>query len=414
MKHNSPKKKVLYLSYDGMTDPLGQSQVLPYLTGLCQQGYDIHLISFEKPERFDQHRGHIAEWCSNAGISWHPLTYTSRPPLLSTIYDICRMRKLAFRLHRQHNFFLTHCRSYLPALIGQRMKKKFGTRFLFDMRGFWADERIDGQIWNLKNPIFRTVYKFFKRKEIEFLKEADHVISLTHNGKDELLSWPELKAVPPSVTVIPCCVNLQLFDPAHYSADEKKQLKYELAIPHDAFVLGYVGSIGTWYMLDEMLDYFKELQRIKPTSVFLFITGESPDFIRERAQNKGIQPDKIVVRSCLHQEVPKHISVFDKSIFFIRPSFSKKASSPTKQGEIMAMGIPLVCNAGVGDTDRIVNDYNAGSVIQSFTTEEYVKEITSEQHIDKEQLIRGAHDYFVLEKGTSSYHRIYCLLEKNG
>jgi hypothetical protein len=49
-----------------------------------------------------------------------------------------------------------------------------------------------------------------------------------------------------------------------------------------------------------------------------------------------------------------NISLFDTSIFFIRPTYSKKASSPTKQGEIMAMGIPLICNYGVGDTDEIV------------------------------------------------------------
>ena len=38
----------LYLSYDGISDPLGQSQVLPYLKGLARLGHKIHLISFEK------------------------------------------------------------------------------------------------------------------------------------------------------------------------------------------------------------------------------------------------------------------------------------------------------------------------------------------------------------------------------
>ena len=44
-------KNVLYLSYDGMTDPLGQSQVLPYIIGLSKKGYKFHLVSFEKPNR---------------------------------------------------------------------------------------------------------------------------------------------------------------------------------------------------------------------------------------------------------------------------------------------------------------------------------------------------------------------------
>ena len=53
-------KHVLYLSYDGMTDPLGQSQVLPYIIGLSQEGFQFTLISFEKKDRYESHK-HIIE-----------------------------------------------------------------------------------------------------------------------------------------------------------------------------------------------------------------------------------------------------------------------------------------------------------------------------------------------------------------
>lgn len=45
---------ILYLSYDGMTDPLGQSQVLPYLTMLRKKSYNISMISLEKLEVFTE------------------------------------------------------------------------------------------------------------------------------------------------------------------------------------------------------------------------------------------------------------------------------------------------------------------------------------------------------------------------
>src|SRR5690606_35701906 len=261
-------KEVLYLSYDGMTDPLGQSQVLPYLTGLSKLGYRFHLISFEKPERFAQHRDHIQQWCDQAGITWFPLTYTKRPPLISTMRDIRKMKKKAVQLHREHTFFLIHCRSYLPALVGLSMKRKFGTRFLFDMRGFWADERIDGRIWNIRNPLFKAVYGFFKRKEKDFLREADHTVSVTQAGKDEILAWQEFQKPPSEITVIPCCVNLDLFDPHAVSSEQKIQLRQSLGMDPNATVLGYVGSIGTWYMLDEMLDYFSALQSVQKNALF--------------------------------------------------------------------------------------------------------------------------------------------------
>ncbi|MBK7291050.1 MAG: glycosyltransferase [Chitinophagaceae bacterium] len=165
-------KKVLYLSYDGMTDPLGQSQVLPYLTGLTKRGYQFTLISFEKEERFIKNKSIIEKICSDNKINWHPLPYTSKPPIFSTIKDL---RKLKSQVKKSFipyfHFDIVHCRSYITALAGLWMKRKWGVKFVFDMRGFWADERVDGNIWKLNNPIFKLVYTLFqKERESFFIK----------------------------------------------------------------------------------------------------------------------------------------------------------------------------------------------------------------------------------------------------
>ena len=88
-------KKILYISYDGMTDPLGQSQVLPYLVGLSKQGYEFTILSFEKKERFEKNRKIIEEIISQAGIRWVPMRFTTKPPLLSKFYDAIRMKQKA-------------------------------------------------------------------------------------------------------------------------------------------------------------------------------------------------------------------------------------------------------------------------------------------------------------------------------
>jgi len=41
---------VLYITYDGLTDPLGTSQILPYIAGLSKSGYRFTVISAEKPD----------------------------------------------------------------------------------------------------------------------------------------------------------------------------------------------------------------------------------------------------------------------------------------------------------------------------------------------------------------------------
>src|SRR5579863_8883394 len=94
------RARVLYISYDGMTDPLGQSQVIPYIEGLSKEGYAFILISFEKPHLLKKFSPEISARLTQAGVEWIPLPYTKKPPVLSTLWDIYRMKRKSVELHR--------------------------------------------------------------------------------------------------------------------------------------------------------------------------------------------------------------------------------------------------------------------------------------------------------------------------
>lgn len=397
--------KVLYLTYDGLTDPLGQSQILPYLTGLVAEGFSITIISFEKPENRNAKKS-IELQLSEHQFQWHPLSYTKRPPVLSTLWDIYRLRKLVTKLHKNSPFDLVHCRSYITALVGLHLKRKKGIPFLFDMRGFWADERVDGNIWAFSNPLFRSIYRFFKKKEKQFFSESDHIISLTHAGK-EIIKGRIVPTNHAPITVIPCCVDTEHFDSTKET--NLSHLKNTHAIPDSAFILGYVGSIGTWYMLPEMLDFFCILLKEKPNAIFFFVTKEAPESILSICQEKGIPIDNIRIASAQRQEVPSYISLFDWSIFFIKPVFSKQASSPTKQGELMSMGVPIICNTSIGDTDQIVKEFNSGVLVNEFNDPSYMQAITEMNHYNKDSVLlrEGSIKYFGLQEGIRTYSSVY-------
>ncbi len=400
---------VLYLSYDGMTDQLGQSQVIPYLEGLSKEGYRFTLISFEKPDRFEKFSKNISERVKNSGIDWIPLPYTKRPPVLSTIWDIWQMKRKAYRFHKERRFSIVHCRSYLTSLVGLKMKRKFGVKFIFDMRAFYADERVDGKIWNLSNPAYKIIYNFFKRKEKEFLEKADYVITLTEKAKEIIHTWKDISGQPVSIQVIPCCSDLELFSPESVSEDMIKAVRNKFQLTGNEFVLSYLGSVGTWYMLDEMLDFFKYLKREIPSARFFFITNDSPENIIEKAIAKEIPADSLIIYAAKREEVPALLSVSNYSIFFIQPFFSKAGSSPTKQGEIMGMGIPQICNAGVGDVDTIVSDSAGGILIQEFTGVDYLKAVkqTGIAAWNKEKIRAGAEKCYSLKKGIEKYLFVY-------
>jgi glycosyltransferase involved in cell wall biosynthesis len=399
--------KVLYLSYDGMTDPLGQSQVLPYLVSLSSKGYQFTILSFEKKERFRKEKKTIEDIVNKAGIKWVSLGFTSKPPMLSKFYDVIRMRITAYRLHKKSRFDMVHCRSYIAADIGLAMKKRFGIKFLFDMRGFWADEKKDAGSWNLKNPIFRRVYNYYKKKETEYLNNADYIISLTEAGKKEMLTWNSYdKKVP--IEVIPCCADMSVFSLT--SMEDKFKGRKLLNINGNRLVISYLGSIGAWYMLDEMLEMFRYIKLANPGALFLFITHSKPELIQKRLSAYSINPDDVKIVEASRTEVPQFVKASDINISFIKAAYSKISSSPTKLAEVLAMGIPVICNAGVGDVEQIVTRANAGIVIKDFTPEEYknvVKHIPELLRADATSIRNNICNLFSLEYGVTLYSNTY-------
>lgn len=406
------KLRVLYISYDGLTDALGQSQVLPYLINLARLKYEITILSTEKEDNFLKNKLLISKICSDNGIKWEYISYTKKPPILSTLIDVSKLKKKVKALNTENKFQIVHCRSYIAALVGMAMKVNYGTKFLFDIRGFWADERVDGNIWNLKIPVFKWVYSYFKKKERAFFLSADASVSLTFNGKKEILSWEYMKGKKGNIYVIPCCADLNHFD---YTSNKREFLiKKKLGIEENHKVICYLGSIGTWYMMDEMLDYFKVHLTKHPESIFLWITKDNPDEIFQAAKKKGIDKN-IKVTSSERKELPQVLSICDASIFFIKPLYSKKASSPTKMAELLGMGIPLICNSNVGDTDEIVAKESVGLVVKDFSDDEYniiVEKFDTLINTDKTHLRNVAKEYFSLEQGVKNYSSIYESLSK--
>jgi glycosyltransferase involved in cell wall biosynthesis len=390
-----------------MTDPLGQSQVLPYLIGLSKMGCQFTLLSFEKKDRFQQLSKKIQTACSENNIRWVPLLFTSKPPVLSKIYDNWKIKRKVLQLHHKHNFDFTHCRSYVAASAGLTLFNKKRIPFLFDMRGFWVDERVDNGQWDLKNPLYSFFYRIYKRKERKYLFFAKHIISLTQKGKDELVSAYRVDAL--KISVIPCCVDLAHFDYSKIDLLQQDKLKKVLGISENNFILSYLGSLGGWYMTREMLDFFKQLKSSKQEAKFLFITHDKKEKILQMAAEAGICPEDIIVQPASRQEVPLLLSLSHWSIFFIKDAYSKKASSPTKQGEIMAMGIPIICN-DIGDTGKIISESAAGVLINRFSTDEYIRTVgllKINDNLPKEKIRESAGQYYSLTTGIGNYFSVY-------
>lgn len=402
-------QKILFISYDGMTDPLGQSQVIPYLQGLSKKGFQFYLLSCEKPDRFKQQEGAVREMLSGYNIEWHPVPYTKNPPVLSTLKDIIRLRKKAAQIVQQQQVDMVHTRPGIPALIGLWLKKKYEVKFLHDVREFYADSRVEGGIWNINNPLFRIIYNYFKSKEKEEVQHCDGMVCLTHAAEKITLALPEYNNETP-LKVIPCSADLELFDPAMINDQQQEQLRKQLGIKPTDLVISYLGSIGGWYMTKEMLRFCKLLADKIPVAKFLFISPHLHEVIVAAAAAHGLPADKLIIQHGKRKEVPALLSLSDYSLFFIKPCYSKLSSSPTKHGEIMAMGIPVIANSGVGDVKEIVEKYKAGFVLDEFTDAAFTKiidQVAQRNTFDPVAIRNGATEFYSLQKAVDAYEELY-------
>lgn len=403
-------KKILFISYDGMTDPLGQSQVIPYLAGLTKYGYEFTILSCDKPAAYKINKSYVDDLLKPYPIKWTSIQYHKSPPVLSSLYDFYQLKKTARQLHKKENFDMVHTRPGLPTLVALWLKNKYDLKFLNDVRGFWADERVDGGMWNLNNPVYKKIYSFFKSHELKCIKKADYTTCLTYKAKQEIQSWKNIPNQPIPVEVIPCSVDINLFDPKNINETYRKQLKSELKINEDDIIVSYLGSIGGWYLTDEMMEFCKTLLTKIPKTKLLFISPHRHEIILEAAKKFDIPADKIIIRKGLRHEVPVLLSFSNYSLFFIKACYSKISSSPTKHGEIMAMGIPVITNSGVGDVEEITTKYNAGIVLKNLNTKAYedaCELIKNKINFDKKEIIAGAKQYYNLDGAVQKYLSVY-------
>jgi len=360
---------ILYITYDGLTDFIGQSQVLPYLLGCAAAGGNhFTVISFEKPERRALLGQQVEQQCREAGIIWQPQKFRSRPPYLAKLIDQCVMRRAAMAANAQSRFDLLHCRSYPAAVVGLVLKLRSGTPLLFDMRGFWPDQRREGGRWIENSLIGRMLYARWKSHEAKLIDAANHIVSLTGAAQREIERWPAYRGAP--ISVIPCCADFQHFTVA--DKESRRLARQLLRISPDAPVLAYLGSLGTVYMIADHLRLFDAIRQRDGHAKALFIGRDSASDILSIASRHGIQlsADDLRVVHAERDQVPTWLAAADAGTCFILPSYSSTGVSPTKLAEYLACGIPAIANRSVGDVEHIVRSLDAGFVVTDFGDEQ--------------------------------------------
>ena len=354
---------VLYISHNGLTEPLGRSQILPYLWGLYHRGHRFRVLSYE-PE------GYIPPKAAAVPGS-HIFEIRSRGEgLLDKIKDFHHGVEAA--LHSPgfdgQKIDLIHCRSYLPTALGMWAREKgklHGAKLIFDMRGFLPQEYLDCGHWKVTD--FR--YLISKVFEAQLLAQVDGVVVLTERARFLVCEW--YRAVdmrPPPIRVIPCCVDMDAF-----RRDEIAGSAVKAGLGFQGPVMVYSGSLGSWYMAREMASVYAKLRSVTPSLCFLVLTQSNVDLMTDELSLLGVLDEQVYITRCVYEEVPAYLSAADLGISFVRPAPSKAASSPTKVAEYLSCGLFVLTNSGVGDIDQIARGFPHIHVMNDLSEEAMTK-----------------------------------------
>jgi glycosyltransferase involved in cell wall biosynthesis len=352
---SSPTRmRALYVSHTGMSEPLGRSQVVPYLRGLSRAGWSIDVVAFEPHDATDEAIARVTAELGDVGYAWtrrspsHALSVKLRESA-AALWGLLR-RALGRRPR------IIHARSYLPGAVAQLAAELTpGARFVFDCRGLLGDEYADVGHW----PRAGFKYRLLKRWERRLFGRADAVVTLT----DRLRRWlgdEHLVAPATPVEVIPCCVDL-----ARFSTDEAGRAESRAHLgAGDRLVLAYAGGLGTWYCEEEMARLYAEVRRRRPSLLAVY-TRAPTEALRAALARAQVPSDEVRIEALPPERMPSALAGADVALALIRPCFSKMASSPVKVAESLAMGLPVVVNRGIGDLDALPRDgvvLDAGSL----------------------------------------------------
>ena len=395
-KTKSYSHHCLYITYDGLLDPLGKSQVLPYVLGVAEAGFRFTIISYEKTDRDPFQIRQMTDFLHSKNIIWIRL-----PFVFGRFHGLLRIFRGASAIRKIENYDpidIVHMRAIIPAVIYRlAMIRK---PFIYDIRSFlgqWVDVGRLGA-----KSISYKILSFF---EDWLIRNASGLVVLDQSGLKYLIANYQLRS---SVKVIPTSTDLKRFSTSVPSVENKSSHLIRFVflggarfpyLPIDAF--RFVYSL-IHYGFDCTIDFINERDHQLIENACTLTA-----FPRERFRLFSLSPE----------DVEERLHLYDCGLVFVADGPYLSMSSPTKIGEYLASGLHLVGLKGISVLNRLsaqsscvdVVKYNANSessYLSSFQQAlELIKRIKAPGRSCQARIL--AEKYYDRQQAVSKYIDLY-------
>jgi glycosyltransferase involved in cell wall biosynthesis len=298
--------------------------VLPYVERLAARGLDVTLHSFEK----GADAATVAARLDRAGVHWvqHPFGGPGRKGGVRRVAKAARVVRGRPLVHARSD------KAAAAAMLGR------AERWIWDLRGMWREERIDRREMDAGSPEDH----FFRRLERAAARRSSGIVTLTADAID-VLAGRYGERVTNKTIVITTCVDVDRF-----TASPLPQA--------DPVRLLLAGTLGSIYNVPAMLRFADRLRARRPTELHVLSTQASP-------WTPSLEAWGATFGRATPAEMPGIISAHHAGLSIRDTGPSAAASMPTKIGEFLAVGRPVIVHQGPGDIDRLVHEYDCGVAV---------------------------------------------------
>ncbi len=290
---------------------------------------------------------------------------------------------------------LIHAHLHEGAFIGYFLKKLSGVPLLLDYQGSLTGECIDHGFFSTTSRIAGL----FKKIERMIDRCADRIITSSSTGTSELITTWGVQ--PQLVTPLIDAVDTEVFRPR-----PPQQGREALGIPHDLFVIAYLGLTNRYQGTDLLLDCIEILKR-DGIKVFFLIMGFPDERYQIEAKKRSLSDMIHFTGKVDYAQAPLFLSAADIAI-------TPKLSLTEANGKIynyMACGLPVVAfetpvnREALGDTGIYANYGDANDLaakIAALASDSVTRSHLSAQTHDK---ATREHSWHARVKLLSSVYR---------
>ena len=397
---NKISKYCFYISYDGLLDPLGNSQILPYLEGLSDSGFKLIVLSFEKIDRNKKLIDELNKKLKSKDINWIYLPFKKQ-----FFGYFRRILKCCYVLKKNlttKNIILFHTRGILTAIV--YLICRFKCPLIYDIRAF-AGEYIDCKRVG-SNSIFSYALLFFEKFLINL---SSGIVVLDESGL--LFLKKNYKRIKAEIMVIPTCTNIKKF-PISNKVSKKETL--------DCYKFVFLGGARFPYRPDLAIIFIKKLLENNINCKIDFINERDQEYIKKLCNDFNLPTKNYNIFSLPQNEVSTQLINYHSGLIFNSSGIWRKMSSPTKLGEYLAAGLHITSLSGIEVINRLSKKQSTSFDILDETN---FKESLSQKKIDEiikkisdpfvsNNARKLAKDYFDISIAKKQYNELYNRLLK--